>query len=100
MKDTLRKGFLIGFGITALAAEKMEKEVKKFLKEQEISRPEAQAAAQEFLKDVQKRQQKVMRTLQQEMQAAEAALKKQAEKSRASAKRKTAKKAARTKKRA
>lgn len=97
MKDTLRKGFLIGFGITALAAEKMEKEVKKLLKDAEMTRPEAEAAARDFLKDVKKRQQKVMKTLQKEMKEAEASLRKQAAKSKSSAKRKTVKKSARKK---
>ena len=47
MKDVVRKGFLIGLGVTAMAASKIEKETKKFLKENDISQEEAEKAAKQ-----------------------------------------------------
>lgn len=78
MKDVVRKGFLVGLGITAMATSRLEKEVKGFLKENDITQEEAAKAAKSFLKDVERYQKKAVSALKKEMRAAEQHLKKEA----------------------
>jgi len=84
MNKDVRKGFLIGLGITSLAAERIEKETKRFLKDHDISRVEAQKLAREFSKDVKKHQTKAIAFLEKELKQSEKKLKKKASKLKAS----------------
>ena len=78
MKDIVKKSFLVGLGVTAMAKGKVEAELKKLLKENDITAGEAQKAANQFLKDVEKYKKKAMRAIKKEMLAAEKEIKKKA----------------------
>jgi len=78
MKDVIKKGFLIGLGMTVLSKQKLQAELKRFLKENDISAAEANKAAQEFLKDVKKYQSKAAKVLKKELLVAEKELRRKA----------------------
>ena len=52
MKELLRKGFLLGIGITELTTTKVKKEIHKYMKENNINKSEAEKYAKEFSKDI------------------------------------------------
>ncbi|MBN1275529.1 hypothetical protein JXA12_04535 [Candidatus Woesearchaeota archaeon] len=82
MKGIVRKGFLVGLGVTTLTAGKMEKAIKEFLKEHDINKAEAEQAAKAFLTDVKRHQERAIDALQREMKKAEQHLKRHAAKAR------------------
>jgi len=49
MKNAFRKGFLLGVGLARMSADKLSKEVKKFAKEHNLTRKEAEELSSEFV---------------------------------------------------
>lgn len=78
MKDLVKKGFLVGLGITEIGKQKLEQEVKKYLDKNNITREESKKAAEVFVKDLDKYKNKATKVIKKELARAEKELKKTA----------------------
>jgi hypothetical protein len=74
MDKRLRKGFLVGLGITLMTKEAMEKEVKKFMRENNLTGPKGKIAAKEFITEIKKYNAKYVPKLKAELKKAEKVL--------------------------
>ncbi|MAE13644.1 hypothetical protein CMO92_03690 [Candidatus Woesearchaeota archaeon] len=62
-KQTLRKAFLLGLGVTLLTKDVVEKEIKKFMREYKITEKDARMMSRRMLTKGKKYQADLLRTI-------------------------------------
>jgi len=69
MKKSFRRGFLLGIGLARLTANKVKSEVRKFAKENDLNKKEADQLAGDFVKKVNRERKQIMAKAMKEASA-------------------------------